>query len=208
VIQNKINEHHTYLDAMNYWTPLNDDNDKNEEDEEKMNTLDSKTAITEPKSNKRMRWLAGRREHKLTSNPGATSNFVCKELDLPKDGVSNMEVFLPDNSKLRRLHKTKLPFEQLSDAAREACILPGLKRSLLRENKMSEEGYTTIFHPGEEGINIHKKGTLPITTSKPPELSKGAKVIKKNYGWYQQIKMIKSVKRQTMHTAYHQFHRQ
>jgi hypothetical protein len=127
VIQNKINEHHTYLDAMNYWTPLNDDNDKNEEDEEKMNTLDSKTAITEPKSNKRMRWLAGRREHKLTSNPSATSNFVCKELDLPKDGVSNMEVFLPDNSKLRRLHKTKLPFEQLSDAAREAHILPGLK---------------------------------------------------------------------------------
>ena len=125
MIQNKINEHHTYLDAMNYWTPLNDNNDKNEEDEEKMNTLDSKTAITEPKSNKRMRWLARRREHKLTSNSGATSNFVCKELDLPKDGVSNM---LPDNSKLRRLHKTKLPFEQLSDAAREACILPGLKR--------------------------------------------------------------------------------
>ena len=33
---------------------------------------------------------------------------------------------------------------------------------------MSEEGYTTIFHLGEEGVNIHKKGTLPITTSKPP----------------------------------------
>jgi hypothetical protein len=46
VIQNKINEHHTYLDGMNYWTPLNNDNDKNEEDEEKINTLDSKTAKT------------------------------------------------------------------------------------------------------------------------------------------------------------------
>ncbi len=112
---------------MNYWTPLNDDNDKNDEDEEKMNTLDSKTAITEPKSNKWMRWLARRREHKLTSNSDATSNFVCKELDLSKDGVSNMEVFLPDNSKLRRLHKTKLSFDQLLDAAREAHILPGLK---------------------------------------------------------------------------------
>ncbi len=31
---------------MNYWTPLNNDNDKNEEDEEKINTLDSKTAKT------------------------------------------------------------------------------------------------------------------------------------------------------------------
>jgi hypothetical protein len=88
VIQNKINEHHTYLDAINYWTPLNDDNDKNEEDEEKINALDSKTAITKPESNKWMRWLARRREHKLTIDSGATSNFVCKELDLPKDGVS------------------------------------------------------------------------------------------------------------------------
>jgi hypothetical protein len=97
VIQNKINEHHIYLDATNYWTPLNDDNDKNEKDEEKINTLDSKTAMTEPKSKKWMRWLARRREHKLTINSGATSNFVCEELDLPKDGVSNKEVFLPDN---------------------------------------------------------------------------------------------------------------
>jgi hypothetical protein len=62
VIQNKIDEHHTYLDATNYRTPLNNDNDKNEEDEEKINTLDSKTAITKPKSNKKwMRWLARRR---------------------------------------------------------------------------------------------------------------------------------------------------
>jgi hypothetical protein len=61
VIQNKINEHHTYLDSTNYWTPLNNDNDKNEEDEEKINTLDSKTATTKPKSNKWMRQLARRK---------------------------------------------------------------------------------------------------------------------------------------------------
>jgi hypothetical protein len=117
-----------------------------------------------------MRRLARRREHKLTINSSATSNFVCKELDLPKDRVSNKEIFLPDNSKLRKLHKTKLPFEQLLDAAREAHLLPGLKQLLLSVNKMSVEGYTTIFHPGEEGVSIHKKGTLTITISKPPVL--------------------------------------
>ncbi len=69
---------------------------------------------------------------------------------LPKDGASNKEVFLPDNLKLKTSHKTKLPFKRLSDAVREAHILPGLKRSLLSVNKMSEEGHTTIFHPGEE----------------------------------------------------------
>jgi hypothetical protein len=157
VIQNKINEHHTYLDATNYWTPLNKDNDNNEEDEEKINTLDSTTAISKPKSNKRMRRLARKREHKLTKDSGATSNFVCRELNLPKDGISNKEVFLPDDSKLKTSHKTKLPIKQLSDAAREAHILPGLKQSLLSVNKMSEVWYTTIFHPGEEGVSIHKK---------------------------------------------------
>jgi hypothetical protein len=38
---------------------------------------------------------------------------------------------------------------------------------------MSEEWYTTIFHPGEEGVSIHKKGALTITTSKPPFLQGG-----------------------------------
>ncbi len=35
---------------------------------------------------------------------------------------------------------------------------------------MTEEGYTTTFHPGEEGVSIHKKGTLTITTNKSPVL--------------------------------------
>jgi hypothetical protein len=66
--------------------------------------------------------------------------------------------------------KKKLPFKQLSEAAREGDILPGLKPSLLSVNKMAEEGYTTIFHLGEEGVTIHKKGTVTITSSEPPVL--------------------------------------
>ena len=45
---------------------------------------------------------------------------------------------------------------------------------------MSEEGYTTIFHPGEEGVTIHKSGTVSIATKEPPILQgckpKGAKL--------------------------------
>ena len=65
----------------------------------------------------------------------------------------------------------KLPFKALTNTAREADVLPGQKRSLLSVNRMSEEGYTTIFHPGEEGVTIHKEGTLTITTSAPPVLT-------------------------------------
>jgi hypothetical protein len=49
-------------------------------------------------------------------------------------------VLLPDNSKLKTSHKTKLPFEQLLDAAREARILPGLQQSLLSVNKCQKKG--------------------------------------------------------------------
>jgi hypothetical protein len=45
---------------------------------------------------------------------------------------------------------------------------------------MAENGYTTIFQPGDEGVMIHKKGTLTITTSEHPMLQgckkKGAKL--------------------------------
>ena len=111
---------------------------------------------------------------KLVFDSGATSHFVPEEMNLPMNGKSNKEVFLPDNTKLQASFTTELPFEQLSQKAREADILPGLKTPLISVNKMAEEGYTTIFHPGEEGDTIHKKGTVSITTMNH-QYSKGAK---------------------------------
>ena len=35
-------------------------------------------------------------------------------------------------------------------------------------NKLSEEGYTTIFHPKNKGVTVHERGTLTIVTSNPP----------------------------------------
>ncbi len=79
-------------------------------------------------------------------------------------------MYLPDNTRLQTSTKTILPFKQLTKAAREADILPGFEQSLLSMNKMVEEGYTTIFHPGEERVTIHKEGTVTITPSEPPVL--------------------------------------
>ncbi len=67
---------------------------------------------------------------KLVIDSGATSNFVPEEMNLSKKGKSNKEVFLPDNTKLQASYKTELPYEQLSNKAREADILPGLKTPL------------------------------------------------------------------------------
>jgi hypothetical protein len=45
---------------------------------------------------------------------------------------------------------------------------------------MAEEGYTTIFHPGEQGATVHNPGTLTITSTESPILQrcklKGAKL--------------------------------
>jgi hypothetical protein len=117
---------------------------------------------------------------KLGINSGATSNFVQEEMNLPKKGKSNKEVYLPDNTKLQASYKTELPFEQLTNKAREADILPGLKTPLISVNKLAKEGYTTVFHSGETGIKIHEPGTITITMTKPPILQgckpRGAKI--------------------------------
>ncbi len=174
MVKSKISTDHTYLVDTNFWSPLDNDNDnKDEESEEEINMIKSITP-TQQKSNKWTRRIARRREHRIIIDSGATSHFMSKELDLPTEAASNKDVYLPNNAKLKTPRQTKLPFKTLNNAAREADVLPGLKRSLLSVNKMSEEGYTTIFHPGEDGVTIHKEGTLTITTSAPPVL-KGKK---------------------------------
>jgi hypothetical protein len=90
------------------------------------------------KSNKWTRRFERRKSWKLVVDLGATSNFVPKEMNLPKKGVSHKEVYLPDNSKLKASYTTQLPFKQFSDKAREADILPRLNTPLISVNKMAE----------------------------------------------------------------------
>ena len=57
------------------------------------------------------------------------------ELNLPNTGPSNIEVYLPDDTKLMTANKTLLPFEQLSRTAQEAEVLSELKKFLASINK-------------------------------------------------------------------------
>jgi hypothetical protein len=139
-------------------------------EEEEVNMVQSIPVKAEKKSNKRTQQIDRRKENKTIIDSGVTSHFMSEELPIPVEEASNKTVFLPDNSQLRTSTRTKLPFKQLSEAAREADNLPVLKRSLLSVNRIAEEGYTTIFHPGEEEVTIHKERTVTISTSKPPVL--------------------------------------
>jgi hypothetical protein len=171
VIQNKIKQDYTYLTATNYWTPLDKNEEESKEQEEEEITMMQTTPTTpERKSNKWTRIKEKQKKHQIIINSGATLHFMSKKLKLLTLGQSNKSVYLPNNAKLTTLYKTQLPFGQMSDKARGADALPGLKRSLMSINKISQEGYTTVFHPGEEGVTIHKPGTIKIITSKPPVL--------------------------------------
>jgi hypothetical protein len=41
----------------------------------------------------------------------------------------------------------------------------------MRENKMTKVGYTTVFHPGDQGVTIHKPRTFTILTTNQPVLN-------------------------------------
>ena len=74
-------------------------------------------------------------DRKKTSNEvsnysGPTSNFVPEEMNLPRMGKSNKEVYLSDNTTLQATYRTELSLNQLSTKAREADILPGLQTPL------------------------------------------------------------------------------
>ena len=94
--------------------------------------IQAKPVDMKEKSNKWTRRLEAQkhkcREHKIIIDSGAISHFMSKESKLPNIGQSNKTVYLPNNSKLTMSYKTQLPFEQLLDRAREADVLPGLKR--------------------------------------------------------------------------------
>ena len=174
---------------MNTWTPLDTIEEEDDTEEESINNTstskEKKTQETIKRTgNKWTRRSEGRKEkqrkHKIIIDSGAASHFMSPELNLPNTGPSNIEVYLPNDMKLMTANKTLLPFEQLSRTAREAEVLPGLKKSLASGNKWSEEGYTTVFHPGKKGVTVHNPGTLTMTTSEPPVLQgykpRGAKL--------------------------------
>ncbi len=179
-MKNKITTNHTYLTTTNYWAPLNDDTEENDNDIKQINHITTTQSIAHTRSNKWTRQIERRKQMKLVIDSGTTSRFVPDNMNLPKGNLSTKEVYLPDDTKLRATYQTKLPLKQLSDKAREVDILPGLTTPLISVNKLAEEGYTTIFHPGENGVTIHEPGTVKITTTTDPILQgskrKGAKL--------------------------------
>jgi hypothetical protein len=97
---------HTYLTTTNYWAPLNDDTDEKNDEIEQINIMPVKQQIVNSKSNK---WTRRIERRWLVIDSRATSNFVPEEMNFPRMGKSNKEVYLPDNTTLQATYCTELP---------------------------------------------------------------------------------------------------
>ena len=75
---------------------------------------------------------------------------------------------MPNGSLAQTSEKALLPNKKLNEAARDLNILPDLsKNSLFSVCKLADAGYTTIFHPGEEGVTVHWQDDIYIRIKKP-----------------------------------------
>jgi hypothetical protein len=107
----------------------------------------------------------------MVIDSGATSTFVRKETNLPVKSKSNKIVRMPDGRGTAATAIVTLPYPTLTTAAREAHVLPSLnKNSLLSVPVLADEGYTTIFHPHQEGADVYKQGDVKIHAISPPVL--------------------------------------
>jgi hypothetical protein len=107
----------------------------------------------------------------MVVDSGATSHFVRPAENFTKTGTSNKVVTLPNGEKIKASHTVHLPFDMLSDAARQAHVLPNLRTNLLVSvPKLADAGYTTIFHPHGEGVTVHKSENILIQSHNSPVL--------------------------------------
>ncbi len=166
----------THPEIKNYWAPLYEEEDEANDEEECQHEMNAKE--TTKKKNKPRNRPGGRQRSekakqtrlKLVIDSGATSHLLREEENLPKIGGTSTTIYLPDDSTMKATIKVQLPIPVLPNKARDAIVVPGIKRNLGSVCKFSEAGYTTVFHPGEEGVTIHAPNMYKITTTTPPIL--------------------------------------
>ncbi|KAL7476769.1 hypothetical protein ACHAW6_002606, partial [Cyclotella cf. meneghiniana] len=65
-------------------------------------------------------------------------------------------------------HIVELPLPTLDHQAKQATVVPAIKQdALLSVRQLADSGYTTVFHPHNQGCTVHDVNSLKLTTSTP-----------------------------------------
>jgi hypothetical protein len=116
-------------------------------------------------------------------NSGASKTFVNSERGMQLTRPSNKIVVTANGTELPASNTALLPTCALSKGARDAVVVSGLRqRALMSVSTLANNGYTTIFLPGQQGVYVfHANDNKPFPQSHL-QLSIGGGTIG-DYGW-------------------------
>ena len=83
---------------------------------------------------------------------------------------------MPARHAVKATQQVLLPNVKLKQEARKGDELPGLQSSLISVPILANNGYTTVFKPGQEGVEVYHSADVEI-------LAKGKLVLQ---GWCDQ----------------------
>ena len=102
---------------------------------------------------------------------GASKTFVNSRRGLQLTGPSDKVVVTAGGTKLHATNTGMLSTRALSKGAREAIVVPGMRQgALMSVATLANNGYTTVFLPGQQGVNVFNANNVTISATAPPAL--------------------------------------
>ena len=102
---------------------------------------------------------------------GASKTFVNSRRGLQLTGRSDKVVETTGGMKLQAMDTGLLSTRALSKGAREAIVVPGMSQpALMSVSTLANNGYTTVFLPGNDGVDIYGANDVVISSTAPPAL--------------------------------------
>jgi hypothetical protein len=102
---------------------------------------------------------------------GASKTFVNSRRGLQLTGRSDKVVETAGGTKLHATDTGLLSTRALSKGAREAIVIPGMSQpALMSVSTLANNGYTTVFLPGNDGVNVFRADDVVISSTAPPAL--------------------------------------
>ena len=102
---------------------------------------------------------------------GASKTFVNSRRGIHLTGRSEKVVLTAGGTKLHATNTGLLSTTALSKGAREAIVVPGMSQpALMSVSTLADNGYTTVFLPGQEGLNVFNANDVDISSTAPPAL--------------------------------------
>ncbi len=101
---------------------------------------------------------------------GATGHFIKPGEGIPTGRRSSKVVGMPNGQTERASRQVLLPMQQLTQEARLGDELPSLHSNLVSVPKLANNGYTTLFKPWQEGVEVYHSSDIEVKTRGEPVL--------------------------------------